>query len=786
MLVIFMYAYEWDKDTGGYNLTPKIEGLAKEVRPVFFEELEFLGLDKNFGWQFPKSKEPLCWAEGRRYFYRGELVAETQGGNLFDLPTLKNVTPNLSLSPVDIKSMIAKNENLMNGMIQRTLKEIYATFKAYKNKVDLFYVAFSGGKDSMVMLDLVHRALPHDSFEVIFGDTTMELSDTYKTVKETKKIFSDLKWHTARAPFDALDSWKFMGPPARKIRWCCSVHKASPSLFKVKEIIAERRRCPVADVKNFRAMAFVGIRAEESVQRSTYAKISISRKHPAQINFYPILEWTTAEIFLYLFAENLPFSQSYRNGLPRVGCKFCPMASLWYDCTTNHYYPAETAPYIEIVRSLANKNFADDEDYRRYFSERGWQARGSGKTLSLGENKIEVVKDSDRYKFIISNANYSWRKWVPVLGEIVEVGANKFSLQYEDESIIFSVNTQADKEIIFLCVSELDKKWIRFLSLLKNVLNKAAYCRNCRDCMIECPHGALTITADNVQIKNCQHCYRCLDKPQGCLAAWSLEIRGGENLQSKKISAYRSFGFQKEWLKIFFDDPKNFKTGERIINDHVTSFIGWSKHARLLDEKNLPLEVVEKFISLGADNSKVWGYIFVNLAYNSNLINLFIKSCDFNETRDMNFFVEMFGSSHSDTTKKNALKALKATLRNCPIGEELGQGICEVKGNAVVSITRTAWQNPEPLVILYSLYQFAEHGENLYSFTLTDLLDDSDEREALSPKILFGLDEEILRPLLQGLANDYPDYIRVDFNKGIQENIFLNKDKTSGDVVQLF
>ena len=265
-----MYDYEWDTTTGGYNLTPKIEGLAKDVRPVFFEELNFLGLDKNFGWQFSKSKEPLCWAEGRRYFYRGELVAETQGGNLFDLPAMKNVTPNLSLSPVDIKAMIAKNENLMNGMIQRTLKEIYDTFKAYKNKVDLFYVAFSGGKDSMVMLDLVQRALPHDSFEVIFGDTTMELSDTYKTVEETKKIFSDLKWHTARAPFDALDSWKFMEPPARKIRWCCSVHKASPSLFKVKEIIADRRHCSVADVKNFQAMAFIGVRAEESETRSTY------------------------------------------------------------------------------------------------------------------------------------------------------------------------------------------------------------------------------------------------------------------------------------------------------------------------------------------------------------------------------------------------------------------------------------------------------------------------------------------------------------------------------------
>ena len=243
-----MYAYEWDAATGGYNLVNKITGLAKEVRPVFFEELTFLGLHKNFGWHFPKSKKPLCWAEGRRYFYRGELVAETQGGTLFDLPALKNVVPNLSLSPVNVKSMLIKNADLMNGQIQQTLKEIYATFEAHKGKVDLFYAAFSGGKDSLVMLDLIQRALPHDSFEVVFGDTTMELSDTYKTVDAAKNFFNDLNWHTARSPFDATDSWKFMAPPARNIRWCCPVHKATPSLAKVKEIIAAHRNCPVADV----------------------------------------------------------------------------------------------------------------------------------------------------------------------------------------------------------------------------------------------------------------------------------------------------------------------------------------------------------------------------------------------------------------------------------------------------------------------------------------------------------------------------------------------------------
>lgn len=44
---------------------------------------------------------------------------------------------------------------------------------------------------------------------------------------------------------------------------------------------------------------------------------------------------------------------------------------------------------------------------------------------------------------------------------------------------------------ISLRVPVLEKRANKFLSRLKNILNRASYCRNCRDCMIEYPHGVL-------------------------------------------------------------------------------------------------------------------------------------------------------------------------------------------------------------------------------------------------------------------------------------------------------
>ena len=376
---------------------------------------------------------------------------------------------------------------------------------------------------------------------------------------------------------------------------------------------------------------------------------------------------------------------------------------------------------------------------------------------------------------------------MPILGNFVGLGDNRFSLKYDDKSVIFSVDIQLEKETISFRTPFVGSENIKFLSQLKKIFNKAAYCRNCGNCMINCSYNALTVTSDDVAITNCEHCYRCMENPYGCLAADSL--RSGGELDTagvKGIDHYKTFGLRLEWIKILFEDPNNFWNNQRMGSNMFLSFENWGRETGLLDGKRTFSKNFEKLKSLGAESFKLWSFFWINLAYNSVLINFFVKHVDFDFPINNENLIDLFGDTLKNRTKKNALIALKNTFKESPIGKILGQGICEIKGNRIVSITRTTWQNPESISILFSLYKFAEHSDNHYSFTLTELLNDSAEREALSPKIIFGIDEKTLRKILQGLSNDYPNFIRVEFNKGFMENIFLNSNEKSDAVIQLF
>ncbi|MEW6107040.1 MAG: phosphoadenosine phosphosulfate reductase family protein, partial [Bacillota bacterium] len=573
-----MYEIKWHDHTGGILLVDTREtGIGSEVRPVFFEELDLLGFDKV--WSYPRVEEPLLWAiGGRRYYYRGELVAEAEGGGLFSRPKLRIHRSGLSLDPVNVEEMLAQNSSLLQGLVQRSLRFIYQTYRRQRNRVDIAAVAFSGGKDSFVTLDLVQRVLEPDQFVVVFGDTGMEISDTYAAVEEAKKRWPHLSFYTARSVKDARTTWREMGPPSRIHRWCCSVHKTVPTLLLLRQLSGK----PSAKV-----LIFDGVRHEESPGRAAYASIVAGGKHKTQTNARPIIAWNSGEIFLYLLGRRLLLNRAYRYGTTRVGCALCPMSSLWKDMINGSVYHKDMEGLLEELRSYALKAGIKSCDVDRYLEQGAWKGRAGGRYLPGGGNRMIEQVSGSRVVFTLRQPTEDWQEWAKTLGRQVRTGADQGYI--ERGRAVYRYAMRRNNDCVTVEVDGLAVADRHVLKAFRAVALKSSYCTHCQACQVECPTGAL-VTHERVWVGDeCLGCGLCLDlHGEACLTAKSLAPgEGGVVVQDhtfshRRLHEYRTFGMRRGWLAEFLRSPFDWVTRNNLGPDQFDAMLLWLKHAELI------------------------------------------------------------------------------------------------------------------------------------------------------------------------------------------------------------
>lgn len=764
-----MYSYTYDESTGGIllNSTPTL--FSKEPRPVYAQELDMLGFDKY--WKYEKQNDiPYMWAESVNYLYRGKHVAKLKGGDLYHAPeiilttdengnTIEPEPQGGELKPIDLKSMILANQDLMDVVEGSTVKKIVASYEKYKNKLDIFHVAFSGGKDSEVLLDLVRKALPKKSFVVVFGDTGMEFPDTYKTVDIIKKSCeeNEIPFYISKSHFKPCESWRLFGPPARVLRWCCSVHKSTPQTLKLREITGK---------DDYVGLDYVGVRKHESTARSEYEYENFGKKQKGQFSFNAILDWTSAEVWLYLLRYNLPINEAYKKGNSRAGCLFCPMGGNKGDYVQYTSYRKEITPYIEMIKEMNRRDQGNEQQLDSYVSCGGWNARKNGRDLTINEQHYKDEITDGKCVITVTNPRTDWRQWIKTLGDI------PFTYYFEEVENGYKVSFDA----------KLAKQIPTEIKKFKQVFHKAAHCVGCRVCETNCRFGCISFK-NGLEITNCLHCGQCHEIDDGCLAFHSLRTStGGSKVKEGSINSFANHAPKLDWIRDFFEQGNDYWEFNGLGPNQVKMFQHFLRDAGILNSKNVTTDLFSLGQKIGWQSNVLWGLILANLAYNAQF-TWYINNLDVGVFYEREKLSELLMAD--GVSKKDATSVINAYKRFCetPLGTVLGWGSTLDKGRQIDSVVRSKCFISDNIVLLYSLVKFAEKCNDYREFTLAWLMNTGIERTGISPTLIYGLDYEEMKSVLLGLSAKYPDYIDASFTNDLDK--ITIKDKTSMDVLKL-
>lgn len=343
-----------------------------------------------------------------------------------------------------------------NKLVQKSISVI----KKYSKKNPA--VSVSGGKDSLVVLDLGLQAGVEN---FVFSNTTIEFEETVDYVKELEKFYG-INIEILEPPRGFFDLVEKFGWPSRRWRWCCEVTKFGP-LGKYA-------------LENKITAYITGLRKEESARRTNYKGKSQNPLIPVvQVN--PILDWSIMDVWDYIGERSLPINPLYRRGFKRVGCWCCPQKTKCdWEATENHSPESMEFMKSSIKESLTQYQGIGIDNVDNFVEEMAWTKHVN---LQVSEICGSVERDGDIFLLTLEKDQD-----VEKVLKILPIISDKFVVK--GKTILIEGGNKRK---------------------LKILIEKALNCEGCGACIPTCKNLALQLEDSQIKVDEtrCKRCLKC-------------------------------------------------------------------------------------------------------------------------------------------------------------------------------------------------------------------------------------------------------------------------------------
>ena len=516
----------------------KTEYLSSDLRPVFPEErllLELLLEKEPFSLAFSS-----VWNSANRYYIDGKSVAISSS-------VFRNAACDALRRKLDefSKENLEISKKYFDSTIQKFIQANKSRFDSIKDDAfdfvqdeaekfvqkngagseDRMIVSFSGGKDSTATADVVIKALANPKITHLFGNTTLEFPMTIDYAERYRKNHPLAEFRIAKnTDQNFYEVCKEIGPPARMMRWCCSMFKTGPITRVLNRKFGDKQ-----------ILTFYGIRKNESVSRSKYSRVTENTetvKIQKQTVASPIFEWKDLDVWLYLLSEKVDFNDAYRLGYDRVGCWCCPNNNLRAQFLSRIYMSERSEKWRSFLVGFARQ--IGKPDAEEYVDSGKWKARQGGNGVAAaGDVKLKFTNCTSEEHSKIYQLTRAFDD--SFLNMLVPFGilAPELGRKLIHETLILDVKTK----VPIISVQPFNQSGfehavkVRTMNVEKHddlqrmigyQVRKFNACRKCLKCESVCRSGAISLAGNEYYInpEKCVHCKKCVTEKYltgGCM-----------------------------------------------------------------------------------------------------------------------------------------------------------------------------------------------------------------------------------------------------------------------------